>query len=132
MAFWWFMLVCGLLTPAVMIAAGYIMRKHCPRTINALIGYRTRRSMRSMDTWRFAHEHCGRTWWRLGWLLLLLSALAMIPWMHSADDAVATAGVILVGAQCVALILSILPTERALKRAFHEDGTRRHRQDPMI
>ena len=34
MCFWWFMLLCDLLIPAVMMLAGYMMRKHCPKQIN--------------------------------------------------------------------------------------------------
>lgn len=35
------------------------------------------------------------------------------------------AGVILVTIQCIILIASIYPTEKALKKHFHDDGTRR-------
>ena len=41
MWFWWFMLVCDLLTPIVMIITGRMMWKHCPKQINSLMGYRT-------------------------------------------------------------------------------------------
>lgn len=37
MWFWWFMLVCDLLTPIVMIIAGRMMWKHCPKQINSLM-----------------------------------------------------------------------------------------------
>lgn len=30
MGFWWFMLICTLLTPLLMIIAGRMMWKHCP------------------------------------------------------------------------------------------------------
>ena len=73
MWFWWFMFVSNLLIPALLIAVGYSMWKHCPGKINAVIGYRTRRSMKNMDTWKFAHEYCGRLWWKIGWGMLLPS-----------------------------------------------------------
>ena len=36
-----------------MIACGWMMWKHCPKNIDGLVGYRTSRSMRNMDTWKF-------------------------------------------------------------------------------
>lgn len=80
-----------------MIVVGRMSWKHCPKNINSLIGYRTTRSMKSMDTWKFAHEYCGKLWWKLGWLIMILTAL----------------------------IISIYPTEKALKEHFNDDGTRK-------
>lgn len=66
MGFWLFMFVCNMLTPAIMIIAGYMMWKHCPPEINPIWGYRTIRAMKNMDTWKFAHDYCGRLWWKIG------------------------------------------------------------------
>lgn len=52
--------ICNLLIPVVVIVTGRIMWKHYPKNINGLVGYRTTRSMKNMDTWRFANEYCGR------------------------------------------------------------------------
>lgn len=125
MWFWWFMFVSNLLIPALLIAVGYSMWKHCPGKINAVIGYRTRRSMKNMDTWKFAHEYCGRLWWKIGWGMLLPSVLVQIPAIHSSENIVGTVGGIVCMVQTVALVVSIIPTERALKRTFTEDGKRR-------
>lgn len=125
MWFWWFMFGCNLLIPALLIAVGYSMWKHCPGKINAVIGYRTRRSMKNMDTWKFAHEYCGRLWWKIGWGMLLPSVLVQIPAIHSSENIVGTVGGIVCMVQTVALVVSIIPTERALKRTFTEDGERR-------
>ena len=53
MWFWWFMFCCDILIPVTMIACGWMMWKYCPKNINGLVGYRTSRSMRNMDTWKF-------------------------------------------------------------------------------
>lgn len=45
MWFWWFMLICDLIVPIVMIIGGRMMWKHCPKSINGIVGYRTNRSM---------------------------------------------------------------------------------------
>ena len=59
MGFFWVLFACCLLTPVIMLLAGWMMWKHCPREINGLLGYRTARSMKNQDTWRFAHAYCG-------------------------------------------------------------------------
>ena len=66
MWFWWFIFVCDLLIPIIMITAGNMMWKHAPKKINRIIGYRTARSMKNIDTWNFAQKHCGRLWWKIG------------------------------------------------------------------
>ena len=123
MWFWWFMLVHSLLIPALMIIVGRFMWKRPPRSINAAIGYRTARSMKSMDSWLFAHHYCGRLWWKIGWVMLIPSFIIYLPFSNSSENTIAIIGSILITFQCAALILSIVPTENALKRNFTEDGT---------
>ena len=125
MWFWWFMLICDLTTPIIMLISGRMMWKHCPKRINGIVGYRTTRSMKSMDTWKFAHNYCGKLWWKTGGLMLIPSALIHIPLYHSNENTIGIAGLILVTIQCIILIASIYPTEKALKKYFDDDGTRR-------
>lgn len=125
MGFFWVLFACCLLTPVIMLLAGWMMWKHCPREINGLLGYRTARSMKNQDTWRFAHAYCGRLWWRGGWVLLLLSALGMLPFMHSSEDTLGTVCIVFCLGQAALLVLSIFPTERALRRTFDDEGQRR-------
>lgn len=102
------------------------MWKHCPKKINGIYGYRTGRSMKNMDTWKFAHDYCGRLWYKIGWIMLIPSALVQIPFFRSDEDVVGTVGAVLCTIQVIVLIASIFPTEAALKKAFYEDGTRRN------
>ncbi|MCM1499236.1 MAG: SdpI family protein [Clostridium sp.] len=125
MWFWWFMLVCDLLIPILMVAAGRMMWKHAPEKINGLVGYRTARSMKNIDTWKFAQEHCGRLWWKIGWVMLIPSFVVHLPFYHSSENRIGVVAAILCTVQCVILIASIFPTERALKRIFTEEGARR-------
>ena len=122
---WWFWLICDLFIPLVMIVVGRMTWKHCPKNINSLIGYRTTRSMKNMDTWKFAHEYCGKLWWKLGWLIMILTAVMYIPLYQGNDNMVGIAGVDLITIQCTVLIISIYPTEKALKEHFNDDGTRK-------
>lgn len=125
MFFWWFMFVCNLIYSFLLIVCGWCMWKHCPQEINSFVGYRTRRSKMNQDTWRFAHENCGRRWWRLGWLLLFPTVIVQIPFYGSGDAAVGRLGLLICIIECGLIVLSILPTEKALQRNFNEDGTRK-------
>ena len=129
MGFWVFMLAMALLIPAVMIACGAVFRRHAPRRINALVGYRTAMSMKNEETWRFAHEHCGRIWLRVGLWMLPLSVLPMLLVWEKGEDAVGLTGSLVCLAQLMALIGSIFPTERALRREFDENGNRREKRE---
>lgn len=125
MYIWWFMFFCNLLVPIIQIVAGKMMWKSSPGKINKVYGYRTKRSMKNMDTWEFAHEHCGRVWWRVGWVTLIVSVLAQLPFMHSSEDVSGVVAGVISTLQVCILVLSIFSTERALKKTFYDDGTRR-------
>ena len=125
MWFWWFMFVCNLLIPVILIIAGRMMWKHCPKKINTVYGYRTKRSMKNMDTWRFAHNYCGKLWWKIGWFSLFPSVVVQIPFFERSKDVIGIVGGIICMIQVVILIASIFPTEAALKKTFNDDGTRR-------
>lgn len=94
MWFWWFMFVCDLLIPVFMIICGRMMWKHAPGNINGIIGYRTARSMKNIDTWRFAHDYCGRLWWKIGWGMLVPSAVIQLPFYSSSVNWIGTVGVV--------------------------------------
>ena len=79
--------------------------------------------MKNMDTWKFAHEYCGKLWWKLGWIMLIPTIIAQLPFYHSNEDIVGTVGAIICSIQIVVLFMSIYPTEVALKRTFNDDGS---------
>lgn len=125
MWFFWFMFVCNLLIPVILIACGIMMWTHYPKKINRIYGYRTTRSMKNMDTWEFAHRYCGRIWCILGLVILLPTVLAQIPFFHSSEDIIGIVGLIILALQTTTLITPIFLTETALKKTFYEDGRRR-------
>lgn len=125
MWFWWFMLICGLIIPIVAVIAGRHMWKHCPKDINKLIGYRSNRSMKNGDTWKFAHEYCGKMWFILGFVMLLPSVGALIPFYNSTYATIGMVVGIITAIQIIVIVVSIILTEFALKKTFFDDGTRR-------
>lgn len=125
MGFWIFMLAMVALTPLVMIIGGKLFLKGGPKEINDFSGYRTTMSMKSKDTWRFAHRYCGKLWYIPGFVILILSIIGMFFVIGKDEDTVGYAGIILVLIQCAYLIGTIFPTEAALKKNFDKDGNKK-------
>ncbi len=122
MWFWYFMLVCDLLVPLAMIIGGRVLRKYSSRKISSLSGYRTPRSAKNMDTWKFANEYSGQLWQKCGWIMLLPSFAVHLPFYGSTEGVIGTVGLILCTVQCGIMLLTIPLTERALKQKFTDEG----------
>ena len=125
MVFWIYMLVIALLVPSAMIGFGWLFMRRTPKTIQSLFGYRTAMSMKNKDTWEFAHQYCGKLWFRWGLAMLAPSVVPLLFVLHQEAAVVGTTGSIVVAIQLIPLIGSIFPTERALKKTFDENGIRR-------
>jgi len=123
--FWVFMLICDLLIPCTMIGFGRYFAQKAPKNINVLFGYRTAMSMKSKDTWEFAHRYIGKLWFRLGVLVLVVSLIPLLAVFGRDIETVGTVGMVVCFAQLVPLVGSIFPTEAALKRHFDRYGRRK-------
>lgn len=119
------MFLCNLLVPITMLCFGRNFIKGGPANINGTFGYRTSMSMKNKDTWKFAHEYCGRLWIKLGWITLLISIIAMAPVIGKDDDTVGYVGGFACIIQTFFLTVPIILTERALKRNFDTNGQRK-------
>lgn len=125
MWFYILMFICNLLIPIIMLICGFFMYKYPPKEINWGIGYRTTMSRKNKDTWKFSHDCCGRLWLKLGLLLLILTIIIQIPFVHSSENTIGYMTLIVEVTQIVALLCSILFVEKALKKTFDENGVRR-------
>ena len=125
MGYWIFMLVMVLLMPLVMLISGRAFSKNAPKTINPVYGYRTAMSMKNQDTWQFAHRYFGRLWYRCGLVLTPVTLAVMCLGLGKGESAVSWLGSALCVVQLAVLLGSIAPTERALRRTFHKDGSRK-------
>ncbi len=117
--------ICNLLVPLIMIVAGYMMYKKPPKDINNVFGYRTSMSKKNKDTWEFAHDYCGRLWFKLGIVLFILMVIVQMFFVHSSDNVIGNMTLIVVAVQLVVLLGSIMLVEKALKGTFDENGVRR-------
>ena len=125
MGFWIYMLIMDLLVPVTLIGFGKYFKTKAPKEINAVFGYRTSMSMKNRDTWEFAHKYCGKIWFICGWILLIVTIVAMIPFFGQGADVVGIVAAVLLGVQMIPLVGSILPTELALRKHFDKSGNRR-------
>ena len=125
MGYWLFMLGVCLVIPLTMMILGRHFMHNPPKEINGSYGYRTSMSMKSRETWDFAHRYFGRLWFILGLILLPLSAAAMLFLLGESVKAIGNSSLIIMGVQLLFLIIPIFPTERALKKNFDRFGFRR-------
>lgn len=126
MGFWIFMLVMELLVPLTMIVLGNIFFRKAPKVINSVYGYRTSMSMKNQETWKFAHNYCGKIWRVIGWIVFVIALVVMMTVFGKSEDEVGGIGTYLIIFQTVCLIIPIFPTERALRKNFDKDGKRKH------
>lgn len=122
MGFWIFMFCCILLIPIIMIIAGNSMRLGKFKTINSIVGYRTRRSMKNQQTWDYAHRECGLLWRRWGSTMLVLTVIAMLLFMGEDTDHIGVVGSVITVLQMIPLFLSIVIVEKKLREKFDENG----------
>jgi len=120
-----FFLVMIIIIPATMIFFGMWWKKRPPKTINQVYGYRTVRSMKSQQTWNFAHRSIGIIWLYSGIPLGLLSILMLIMFKEGDKDTLGGITLVITGIQLIGLCFPIIPVEIALKKKFDENGNRK-------
>lgn len=116
--FWWFGLSMAVLMPVIMAALGHFLAAHPPKEPNHFIGYRTPRSMRSLESWKFAQVYSGRKMEWLGLVMLLPAAVSMIPVINSDEYGISMMMLTVIIIEAAVLIVPIFLTEKALKEKF--------------
>lgn len=123
---WILMFFSCLLTPAILIGFGSVLKNSAPGQINALFGYRTSLSMKNRDTWEFANTLWGKLAWKWGIRLLIGSAAALVAVLFASESLVYLVGSVVCCLQILILLATIPIVERALKKEFDQDGNRRY------
>lgn len=121
MGFWIFMTIMLLLIPITMIGFGKLFIKSAPKNINIVFGYRTAMSMKNKETWKFAHNYCGKLWYNIG-RFLLLSIPLMLFVFGKDKDTIGCFAIIILLIQMIPLVGTIIPTEIALRKNFDKNG----------
>ena len=122
MGFWIYMFIMALLMPVTLLLFGLYFRNKAPKNINIVFGYRTSRSMKNMDTWRFAHRFCGRIWIVGGCASLPLAIISMLLVIGNGENTIGYVGASWLFLPLILIVISIILTENALKKKFDSFG----------
>ena len=117
-----FYAVFTLFVPLLMILCGVIMKKYHSDEPNGTLGYRTKRSMKNKDTWKFANEYAGKLWIKSGIIVTLISALLSIEYFRISENAGLGLMCFILIIQSALMIATIYPVEKALKEKFDDEG----------
>ena len=112
--------------PLLLIVLGVLALMVIPKKPNWIMGYKTSRSRQNQDTWAFAHRYWGKQAIAIGIILTVLTIVGLVlieqgtftldPNIFLGLSAIVTV---------VAITITMIPTEIALKREFDENGKRR-------
>lgn len=105
----------GLLTGSTFAVIGYFMYSYPPAEINGLMGYRTKRSMKSQERWDFAQKYSSL---RMAWGGVALIAFSLVTYFIPVDQG--TKEIIGVAAMLILALYMIAATEIQLKKRFKD------------
>ena len=123
-SFWLYFTIVEMVIPIAMICIGFRMSRKPPEDMKSAIAYRTKRAKLNRETWDFANNHCGKIWYMLGIALMVLTLAVMKECKGETDETLATIAFTVVLIQIISVVISMLPTEMALKRNFDSKGNR--------
>ena len=122
------MLISVAFIPLLLIVIGKILEKYPSKEPNIAIGFRTKLSMMNKETWDFAQRLFPKAWISLGRIMLPLSLIILFLLYSEDKDYTGNLVLILILAQVVLMLGSILYVNLKLKKAFNSDGSRKEIQ----
>ena len=102
-------LLCGI----VFLIAGIVTKRFPPKQINYLYGYRTARSMRSLEEWNYAQKYSAIKMIQIATFLILISIIANIVLSDLKEFNVASFFIVI-----ISIMYLFVKTEKALKNKF--------------
>ena len=116
----------ALLLPLIMLVSGLFTRFGLPKRVNWFAGYRTPLACKNQDTWGFAHRYWGRMMIVFGFILIALSIVGILLIARGTLtlEPARFTGVFAIGTLIIFLV-SMIPTELALRKNFDKNGQRR-------
>lgn len=110
--FFW---VTDLLIPLTMIMIGYVLYKNPLKDMDSGLGYRTKRAIKSIETWRYANTLCGEYWLKIGIGLFIFIVFEKVFIMIKPEYL----SIINMAIEITALIIPMPLIERKLKGKFY-------------
>jgi len=125
MSLWGIILLVVLIMSATMIILGLVFAIAGPKKINYIMGYRTPRSMKNLETWQFGNRTAGTYMWRTGVILLIGSLIALFAVINASEQVIQTAGMIIIIIHGVMVFGAVILTEIKLRKYFDRNGNRK-------
>lgn len=122
---WTLCFITNLLIPLTMIFFGKAFSKKAPENINSIFGYRTNMSMKNQETWDFAHKYFGVLWLRAGLAILPFAVIPMLCVLKKDVGVIGVTGEVTALWELLAMLIPIIPTEKALRKNFDKNGNRK-------
>lgn len=117
---WLVMLFSVFAVDFVVIIAGWMMWHHVPKDRYGSVGYKTKRSRQSEESWKYANVLAGKVFFVLGILITIPSVIIMIMIKGTTMGAVAW-GIGLLLATSVIMCIPVIFIEKKLKEKFPEE-----------
>lgn len=109
-------LLVPMITGLIFVITGLIFQKFPPKKINGLVGYRTKKSMKSQESWDFAQVYSSQQTVKIGSILTMTSFSGLF---FPFEDPIK--GAVELGLTFAVLFLLISSTEKELKSKFGEN-----------
>ncbi len=114
-SYWAVIFIALIALPITMISFGNTFRRFAPG-YGYIFGYKTKRSLNSNESWVFAHLVFGKIWFIEGIILGILTVICMIYLIGKDSELIGMLSIAMVTVELVGFVLSIILTERALKK----------------
>lgn len=125
MGYWLCMLVIVLIIPVLIMVFGqHFCKEGAPKNINTVFGYRTQRSIKTWESWSYAHNQLGKIWKLTGLILIPVSAGIFALTFKMNVDEISIFTILVQALQIIAIIITIVIVESKLKKNFDERGAR--------
>ena len=111
-----------MIIPLSIMFFGWWFTKEHPKKINSFFGYRSKMSMKNLNTWRAAHEYFGRLWFRIGLNISIVTIMILYLFRNSSNETLDKMFAVLLVIDVVVLLLPIIATEIMLRKKFDSSG----------
>jgi len=105
--------------PFLLIIPGLSFLIFPPKKINYIYGYKTKRSMRNMETWKEAHLYSGKLLSVFGILFLILTYI--LPFMYSQNTTIMVTLLGFLFTMIITMVLTEIRLHKIIKKGNNED-----------
>lgn len=106
-----------MLVPLTLIVIGLIFKKYPVKSINAVCGYRTKRSMSSQKAWDYANTQMGKVYFITGLILLAVTLILNLIFAEKPYIGMYISG----GLSVICCFMPIFFVEPKLKKLIQEE-----------